>query len=128
MHTRILVVAREQDIRTVFDPLLHLYEMDAVRANDMEAARDLTTISNVHAVILQAQSCGIAPALDFFTTLRCSARHCDTPFVLLTGDEALQDDEVLAIRAIDVRVFKYPRELDAILDYLDASTSGRRAA
>jgi hypothetical protein len=48
--------------------------------------------------------------------------------VLLTGDEALQEDELLTTRALDARVFKYPRELDALLDYLDASTSGRRAA
>jgi hypothetical protein len=117
MHTRILVVAKDRDIRAVFEPMLHLYGMVALPASNIETARDILALSDVHGAVLQIDVCGVAPALDFFTTLRCSARHSDTPLVLLTRDEALQDDEVLAIRAVDVRVFKYPRELDAILDF-----------
>jgi len=108
--------------------MLHLYDMVLLRANSIEAARDMTHVMEVHAVIAQAGFCGVASALDFFTTLRCSIRHCDTPLLLLTGDESLPDEELSSVRAVDARVFKYPRELDGILEYLDASTPHRTAA
>ena len=128
MHIRVLVVARDQDIRTVFDPMLHLYGMVAVRADSIEAARDTSHVFDVHAVIVQASHCGVDAALDFFTTLRCSTTHADTPLLLLTGDDGLQDTEVAGARAVGGRVFKYPRQLDAILEYLETSTCHRTAA
>ena len=128
MHTRILVVAKDHDMRTVLDPLLHLYGMVALRASDLDAARGICMTSDVHAVILQAGACGVGPALDCFTALRCSARHNDTPLVLLTSDGTLQDDELLGARAVEARVFKYPRQLDAILEYVDSSASSRSVA
>src|ERR1044071_9093426 len=76
MNNRVLVVARDRDIRTVFDPMLHLYDMVLLRANSIEAARDLCHVTEVHGVIVQGDFCGVASALDFFTTLRCSIRHC----------------------------------------------------
>ena len=128
MHIRLLLITDDPDMRSVFDPLLNLYDMVATYADTLTRAQELTATSAVNAVILQAGFSGSLPGLHFLKWLREQPQHQATPVAVVIRDDELQDHEVAAAGTLGARVFRYPNQFGAILEHVDAAIVGRRAA
>jgi DNA-binding response OmpR family regulator len=112
MYPRILVIVNDRDTKSVFEPLLHLYEMVALRADNLQRAQQSTLASPVSAVVLQTGCFGRGQTVYFLKWIRSLTGYQTTPLVLLTADNGFEEDEAIAARALGARVFRYPQELD----------------
>jgi hypothetical protein len=122
------VIVNDNDFNRVLDPLLHLHDMDAVLADSLHHAQELTVRGHISAVILQAGALESVPASNFFKWLRGLADHQYTPVVLLTRETGLDEDEAIGAIAMGARIFRYPRELVSLLQHLEDATVQRSAA
>jgi hypothetical protein len=127
MWTRVLVIGND-DLPEVLDPMLRLYDMTAVHADSVRAAQEIAFASRIDAVVLQAGCSGCLPDLHFLRWIRVWPKFAEIPFIVISGDADLLDHEIAAVDALGARVFKYPRQLSAILDYLHGSLASLTAA
>ena len=125
---RILVVARNDNLNLVFNPLLHLYDMVALPTSSLSDAKDIVRSGHVDGVILHTSFCREMPAIEFLSWLRSCPLHAATRCAVLNGDHDADDDLVAAACVLGACLFKYPRELTSILDYFEEATTHRNAA
>jgi DNA-binding response OmpR family regulator len=128
MPSRVLVITTDEEIRRGFQPLLNCYNMAAVCAGTLSLAQEITTSSDVEAVILQAGFSGSLPGLHFVKWLRAQSEYRNTPVAVVIREDELQEHEVAAAKALAARVFRYPAALDEMLVHVNAAIIERRAA